>query len=428
MLRGLLVPPIIGGVLCGSLWIASNSAGAADSGAPASNSRHAPAIATLDDRKAELADAANGWTVDVGLTNLTGSALTVTARPVHAATGCSLKPEPASLPRYEHTTVTFAVPDACSVANGFSLIVTVKMQTPPIVAQSMTVRAAKATKSSVDWSTLNAFWISLIVFVLLALIIGLILSSRVAAQARKDEPPNTNGATSDEPEAGKGVLGKLPYLDTTWSFGDSWLNNVTVGAGLLTGIVGSSDVAKALLGSDADTKLRLATVGAAIGVAIIAAAPLVLAIFKTRDGAITIVGLFLAAGLSMAAAVGLLVVMGKTADELDVPGLSWWVAIPPIALVLVYGVVSLAAVVETGITKPDDPPESDALKAAALVAAAIISVQSRMVVQGLQISDDHPLAVEAEAHRADLQARQREVDIALSTDKTRPRRRRAALL
>ena len=77
----------------------------------------------------------------------------------------------------------------------------------------------------------------------------------------------------------------LEYLGGTWSFKDSWVSNVTVAAGLLTGLFGSTEVVNAILGDETDSAVALATVGAAIAVALIASAPLILEATKVKVAA-----------------------------------------------------------------------------------------------------------------------------------------------
>lgn len=321
-----------------------------------------PALVSLGDASPDLVEAASGWTVEVDLTNLTRSRLGVMAKPTaQTAQGCTLVPTPTTLPASEHVVISFAVSGDCVVKDGLSFKVTVSAARSKQASQTLALQALRPTTTPVDWSQLRVFAIGTPLLVVIGLVIGLFVSKK-------------NDAEADPLVKADGWLGALPYLDSAWSFSDSWLNNLTAGAGLLTGIVGTSDVAKALLGSDADSKLRLATVGAAISVALIAAAPLVLGIFQPKAGALTIVGLFVAAGLSVSAAIGALWVMGQTAKALGVPWLSShgpWLAAAASLLVLVYAVVSLRGTVVAGLTKPEDPGESDVLKAAALIAAAI---------------------------------------------------------
>lgn len=177
--------------------------------------------------------------------------------------------------------------------------------------------------------------------------------------------------------------GTLPGLDRKWSLGESWLNTVTVGAGLLTGIFGSTGVVKSIIGEDADAKIALAVVGAAIAVALIAAAPLVLGVFRSRDGDVTAYGLLLAAALTLTGAVGQLWTVGETADSLGIEFLyGRLLAYAAIALVAVYSLVTLRGILAAGRTAPAPPGPSDFAKAAAVIAEAILTQKRRAGVPG----------------------------------------------
>ena len=319
------------------------------------------ALVTLDSAKPALAADDPGWTVDVSLTNLTQDELTVTAaETAKHVQGCDLEVSTGSpLPAAQPGIVTVTVPHACSAVDGFGIKLTATDSSGANpVSQSVAVEASKPP-TDVNWAPLNAFWISLVA--------GLVLAGVGF------------GWLCCEKHGGQGLLGRLPYLEASWTFKDSWLTNVTAGAGLLTGIIGTSGVAKALVGADADDKLRLATVAAAIAAALIAASPLVLgALAGTDDGQPTIAGLFVAGAVSLSAASGLLWALGSSAGLLGVPWLSQhnhglWLAVAGIALTLWYGVTSMASTVRSGLHEPDPAKPSDVTLAAELVSGAIIA-------------------------------------------------------
>jgi hypothetical protein len=169
-------------------------------------------------------------------------------------------------------------------------------------------------------------------------------------------------------------LPQLPYLDKAFSLKDSWAGNVTIIAGILTGVFGTGSVVKALLGKDADSTIALATVGAAISAALIAAGPIVGLSLK-RDKTFTFIGLLLAGAVTLTGAAGQLIVVSVVASKIDfggthVPGLGWYVGIAGTILLAVYAVRSVFEIVLDGITPPK-LVESDAVKAAKLVAHAM---------------------------------------------------------
>jgi len=112
----------------------------------------------------------------------------------------------------------------------------------------------------------------------------------------------------------------LPHLGAAWSCQDSWASNVTVAGGLLTCILGSSDLLKEVLGEDAEFSLGVATVGAAIAVAIAGAGALVALASrrKSDDGTQDLFspyGLLIAGALTLAAAGGELWVVWKSGEK-----------------------------------------------------------------------------------------------------------------
>jgi hypothetical protein len=112
-------------------------------------------------------------------------------------------------------------------------------------------------------------------------------------------------------------------MESTWSFKDSWAGNVTVLGGLLTGIFGTSEVVKALLGKEADTLIALAIVGAAMAAALIAAGPVILSATKNEESdQYTVRGMALAASVTVAGGFGELLIVTVTAFHMDL-GRVW---------------------------------------------------------------------------------------------------------
>ena len=187
----------------------------------------------------------------------------------------------------------------------------------------------------------------------------------------------------------------MKYLDATWSFTDSWVSNVTVIGGLLAGIFGSSSVVKALLGKDADSSIALATVGAAVAAAIIAAGPIVLLATKsksvrksnwaargvngresatTRSGnCFTLGGFVFAAIVTLTGAAGEIWVVYRSAQKLDLGGWQHkivYLAVLGFALLALYAIRTVPATIKQGTTQPDSV-RPDTLKAADLIVAAL---------------------------------------------------------
>lgn len=144
-----------------------------------------------------------------------------------------------------------------------------------------------------EWSALVAFPIALVVLALVALAYFVRLSSR-------DKP--------------------LEYLESAWSFKESWASNVTVATGLLAGIFGSSEVVTALVGENGKSSVALATVGAAAAAAFVAAGPLIVLSSKTNDDFLTVGGLLAASVATLAGGFGEIWVLFRAGERLDLGG------------------------------------------------------------------------------------------------------------
>jgi hypothetical protein len=200
-----------------------------------------------------------------------------------------------------------------------------------------------------EWSALVAFPIALVVLLALAL-------AYFFSQPRESR---------NEP---------LQYLESTWSFKESWASNVTVAAGLLAGLFGSSEVVTAL-GEHAKSSFALATVGAAVAAALVAAGPLILLSSKTGEDFLTVKGLLAACAVTLAAGFGEIWVLFRAGERLAVGGhwQDWAGAMAALTALLLawYAVRSIPPVIRTGQTEPPTPPPSDTLTAAKMIVEAI---------------------------------------------------------
>jgi hypothetical protein len=144
-------------------------------------------------------------------------------------------------------------------------------------------------------------------------------------------------------------------------------------AGLLTGIFGSTDVVAAFVGPEADSATALATVGAAVAAAFIAAGPILLLATKNReDDAFTVGGLLGASVLTLSGAVGALWVVYASGHKLDLGGWEdrlWIPLVLAAALLALYAVRTLIDTLHQGTTEPA-AAESDTIKAAEMIVAA----------------------------------------------------------
>jgi hypothetical protein len=304
---------------------------------------------TIDDSAPSLDKGDNGaFTVSLGFTNLTDNDIGLAPKPANAGdAGCNLSLDPSKLPRAEHTDVTVSVPAGCTVADD-GINFTVATTTGSKSAATFPVTAAPKPADTPNWDVLWAFVIALVALAVVALIVQIV--------------------------GPYGVATPLKYLDATWSFQDSWVANVTAVAALLTGIFGSTDVVTAFLGNEVDSATALATVGAAVAAAFIAAGPILLLATKNRaDDAFTAGGLLGASVFTLAGAVGELAVVYTSGHELDLGGWEDWLWIPLVVaslLLALYAVRTTMATLRLGTTAPSEE-DSDTIKAAKLIVAAL---------------------------------------------------------
>jgi hypothetical protein len=278
-------------------------------------------------------------TVELELTNLTANELRFTVTPTRQARNCVLTPVPGNLPAAQATAVSVAVSTTCRVGDtGLNFVIATGT-----TAVALTAKVADTNSS--PWA-----WLWTFPAVLLLAGVGALIWRRRAPKAKT-----------------------LPYLDSAWSFKDSWASNVTVLGGLFTGVFGSSEVVKALLGEDADSKIALATVGSAVAVAFIAAGPILILATKSNK-MFTTSGLLAAAAVTLTGAVGELVVVTVTATKLDLGGWersAWAFGLFGLLLLLVYSYRTIHQTMNEGYTPPKPEEDSDIIKAAQLVATAI---------------------------------------------------------
>jgi hypothetical protein len=314
---------------------------------------------TIDSRSPALEELdGGGWTTSLGFTNLTDKPITLIAKATNTADlGCSLTLDKPKLPAAQHSALKVTVPAGCKVGeDGIDFTVSAKGGTTS--ARTFVVTAApKPDTSKPDWGALWAFPVALVALLCGAAVFFL-------AWRTAHSPPNQ----------------PLKYLEATWSFKDSWVSNVTVAGGLLTGIFGSSNVVTALLGKDAESSVALATVGAAAAVAFIAAGPIVLLATKSKTGDFfTVGGLFAASAVTLTGAFGELWILYRSGQKLDLGGWEDRVVIlASVAAVLlaIYAFRTLLAVLKHGLKKPPPGPVSDTIVAAKMIIEALKAPES----------------------------------------------------
>jgi hypothetical protein len=355
--------PLLGLVIAMSIWLA-----------PAAVAHAAPATVSFDTLEPALESSDDGGSkLSLSVTNLTTGPLGLTATPADASDrGCDLAPEPDVLRSARPTDITIEVPGTCRLDNE-SLDFVLKVGEGAAAASFPISASPKEDEAKPNWDALWAFVVALAVLSVAAII--LIRGWFVDDQ----EPHHLNEA--------------LSHLGASYTFKDSWAGNITIAAGLLTGIFGSSSVVKALLGDDAEASIALAIVGAAIAAFFLAAGQILVLATQTRKPpptsaaessdqsspipfTITVGGFVAGAVLVLTGAFGELWVVFQSAKDLDLGGWQDWIWIPAylsIGLLVVYAIRSTKETLERGTTAPPAPPPSEVVEAARLIIMALKS-------------------------------------------------------
>jgi hypothetical protein len=265
---------------------------------------------------------------------------------------CVLDLDPEQLRPAEHTAVEVTVPAACISEAEDRFTFTVSADTSPPQVFDVTATQASDVAAEPKWGALLAFPIGLGASLALAVIVTFMMWSLNWQQG-----PTT----------------RLKHLDAAWSFNDSWVSNVTVLGGLLTGIFGSTEVVTALLGEDAEGSAALAIVGSAVAAALVAAGPIVLLILK-QDDYFTPLGLLFASAFTLAGAAGEIWVVYSSGRALDLGGWGNWIIVLAVlgyVLLLFYALTSLPATMRAGVIAPQAAVGADSMQAALVIATAL---------------------------------------------------------
>lgn len=324
----------------------------------------APTPVTIDDRSPALENGDNGAkTAALGLTNLTDGPIALSVQLDVPQPGCDLTLDKMQLPTAEHSAVKVNIPAACDTTHGPPMTLTASAPSQTPVTFPVTPTPGAAAKP--DWKQLWAF--------VAALASASVLVSVIYRRWRGIGSKRNPERKLSQP---------LGTLDATWSFNDTWVTNITAAGALLTGIFGSADVAKAFLGPDADSSIALATVGAAIALAFIAAGPIILQSCRSYEqddttnpngDAFTVGGLLFAGAVTLTGALGQLWVGMSTGEDFNLGGWQHWLWLPfalALVLLVIYTWRNLPDLLTQGTT-PAQKVESDAIAAAKLIVEAL---------------------------------------------------------
>jgi hypothetical protein len=324
----------------------------------------APASVVVDTRTPPLEEGEGGASkIALSFTNITDAPAVLSANAV-AQPKCPLSLSTNQLPPAEITPVTVEIPPTCETGDELKIDITAASGTGPLPVFKIDPQGEPAKEP--NWDHLAAFAVALVGS--LALVLLLFWKSWTPS------------------EGAKRSLGQpLKYIDATWKFNDNWVTNVSAVGALLTGVFGASTV-KVFLGEDAESAVALATVGAAIALALVAAGPVILIALKNlklvkgkgREDAFTAGGLLLAASVVLASAFGQLWVVMVTAMELDLGGTEDYLPLPvalAAILLLVYSWRSLKDILERGTEEPKAAKAVE-IRAAETIARAIRAKQA----------------------------------------------------
>ena len=258
------------------------AAAASAAGAPG------PVDVVVDSTDIQLAAATGGTqTGKVTLSNIRRSPVNVAARIVGPDGGCSITPAPSSVASGRRTVVTLTFGTSCELDDGADVRLAL---TPNVSPPGYVLKVMPATKAEANWDILvYAFLIGLGV----ATVLVLSVAGWIARHNRKKE--DSKKIAWNDP---------LKYLGTSWSFKDNWVGNVTIGSAALVALLAASNVLEAVLGKKPEAALGLLAVASALAAAFVAIGPLVIKVIGSDMTKPTVVGMLVAALVTLVGTVG----------------------------------------------------------------------------------------------------------------------------
>lgn len=329
-----------------------------------------------------------GFTVSVGLTNITSRPVpvTVAATSQKLSRGCHVTVMGSPIPAAVDGSVTLTFDSGCSAKDANSLTLLAGRQTIELTPQD-------PVPPNPDWHLLWGFGFAFIGGFLLTFALGVIVKKDVKGGL---------WATLTKP-----LLG----LPDTWNLGDSLVTNATVVGSTLVGVLGSTDVVKAILGPDADTAVALTTVGAAVAAGIVGLAVVVLKACQSKSGHFTLGGLLLAAIFTIAGCFGELYVIWRNGLALPLGGFQnrlWWIELLLGLLLVVYIWRSLRQTIDQGIDTKEVQAAHRHRQAVHLSTAAVSGARLAMT----RADTEEPEGLHEEIRLSVAQALQAEPELA----------------
>lgn len=338
-------------------------------------------------------------TVEVGLVNATSADFVV--RPTVATqAACRPTADPAVVPAGTSADVTVSFPGTgCDVSRAFVLGLGTGREVavePPKPAPSV----GPSLLAGLVAGSVAALWA-----------LGIVLvrrewlnfpRQRLARQAAIDELERrvalacrAAGVRPDPaklPSAAVGVGWRtdLTGLTAAWSFKDSWLANVNVGAVGLVTLLGATDFLKTAFGGTPATALATMAVGTAIGALLVVLANAALKAFGSGTKVPTVLGFTVAALLAVfATAFNLGVGVHAVWGLLGATGRVLVVAAAVVAalLMLKYVAVSTREVLVTGLVASATTTTSDAEKGAWVAAGTLPGAPGPLTLTAWEVRD-----------------------------------------
>lgn len=356
--------------------------------AAAPSARAASAPFALDSATPDLVKAATGWTVDVGLTNLTDRPLTIAAIAADRACRLDFGGAPfVALPAARHTTATVSVPAGCKADDPRGLPFAIGVR-----GLRLRVVARATSPKKVDWSPLLMFlWLGAGSFAAVLAVAGVWL--RGASDANLAHIAGGSAPTRWR-VFGRCLAEPLDGLKDSWSFKDSWLSNLTAASGVLIVVFASTDSLKAVLGSAQEDTLAVMAVAGAIGTALTGVAGVaVITVRRVRDPSaasyVTIGGLLLGAAIGLAGASGQVwsvTVLLRSLVGGETKTLILVAAIAATVLLAAYTWTSLGSLLTAG-TRPPSKRPSDRVPTEVYSAAIVATAEMHQTVDKDAVED-----------------------------------------
>jgi hypothetical protein len=179
---------------------------------------------------------------------------------------------------------------------------------------------------------------------------------------------------------------ELSSLGTTWSFKDNWISSVTVGSGVLVGLLGASNVLQAVLGSEPKAALGLIAVAGALAAVFVGIGPLFTKVIGHDLSIPTIAGTLTAAVVTIFGSIGQIFVVTWQGWDLATGWVQLAIAVLGLgvaAIILWYALKSLWYWMKTGarFTPPKSPEVSAASPSFFDHLASLPLTERRVVVQ-----------------------------------------------